>query len=192
MNMSKQQSWERFKKYYLESPKLGLAGDLSRMNVSDELLATIEPCIQKTFVSIAALDNSLVVPEAEGTNDTRNGMLEAKAAAGLYFGKHAVAVATKLDQRICVFSNKVSTGQHSNLHNIRYETSNFVVTFVEVLVGQEEKSLFLELNARSSDYLHGSYLETTQTLAKNGRESIAISIRDTTAEGSFQPRYFTT
>src|SRR5882762_7907816 len=42
MNMSKQQSWEQFKKYYFEFPKLGLAVDLSRMNVSDEFFATMD------------------------------------------------------------------------------------------------------------------------------------------------------
>lgn len=38
MNVSKQQSRERFKKYYFEFPELGLAEDLSRMDVSDEFL----------------------------------------------------------------------------------------------------------------------------------------------------------
>jgi glucose-6-phosphate isomerase len=66
MNMSKQQSWERFKKYYFEFPKLGLAVDLSRMNVSDEFFATMEPRIQKAFVDMAALENGAIANPDEG------------------------------------------------------------------------------------------------------------------------------
>ena len=39
MNASKQQSWERFKKFYFEFPQIGLAVDRSKMNISDEFIA---------------------------------------------------------------------------------------------------------------------------------------------------------
>jgi hypothetical protein len=35
MNYTKLQWWERFQKYYTEFPEVGLAVDLSRMNVDD-------------------------------------------------------------------------------------------------------------------------------------------------------------
>ena len=55
MNYTKLQWWKRFQKYYTEFPALGLAVDLSRMNVDDEFFAAMEPRIQKAFADMAAL-----------------------------------------------------------------------------------------------------------------------------------------
>ena len=57
MNASKQQSWERFKKFYFEFPQIGLAVDLSKMNISDEFIVTMEPRFQKAFADMSALEN---------------------------------------------------------------------------------------------------------------------------------------
>jgi glucose-6-phosphate isomerase len=56
MNYTKKQWWERFQKYYTPFPELGLAIDLSRMNVDDGFFATMEPKIQKAFADMAALE----------------------------------------------------------------------------------------------------------------------------------------
>src|ERR1039457_264361 len=56
MNYSKLEWWERFQKYYTEFPKLGLAVDLSRMNVDDAFFARMEPKIQKAFADMAVLE----------------------------------------------------------------------------------------------------------------------------------------
>jgi glucose-6-phosphate isomerase len=56
MKYTKLQWWERFQKYYTEFPSLGLAVDLSRMNVDDAFFATMEPKIQKAFADMAALE----------------------------------------------------------------------------------------------------------------------------------------
>ena len=56
MNYTKLQWWERFQKYYTEFPDLGLAIDLSRMNVDDVFFAAMEPKIQKAFAEMAALE----------------------------------------------------------------------------------------------------------------------------------------
>ena len=56
MNYTKLQWWERFQKYYTEFPALGLAVDLSRMNVDDAFFATMEPKMQKAFADMAALE----------------------------------------------------------------------------------------------------------------------------------------
>lgn len=56
MNYTKLQWWERFQKYYTEFPELGLAIDLSRMNVDDAFFTAMEPRIQKAFADMAALE----------------------------------------------------------------------------------------------------------------------------------------
>jgi len=56
MNYTKLQWWERFQKYYTEFPTLGLAVDLSRMNVDDAFFVAMEPKIQKAFADMAALE----------------------------------------------------------------------------------------------------------------------------------------
>jgi glucose-6-phosphate isomerase len=56
MNYTKLQWWERFQKYYTEFPTLGLAVDLSRMNVDDEFFAKMEPRIQKALADMDALE----------------------------------------------------------------------------------------------------------------------------------------
>jgi glucose-6-phosphate isomerase len=56
MNYTKLQWWERFQKYYTEFPTLGLAVDLSRMNVDDAFVAAMEPKIQKAVADMAALE----------------------------------------------------------------------------------------------------------------------------------------
>lgn len=60
MNYSKLQWWERFQKYYTEFPTLGLAVDLSRMNVDDAFFANMEPKMQKAFADMAALEKGAI------------------------------------------------------------------------------------------------------------------------------------
>jgi len=56
MNYSKQEWWQRFQKYYTEFPAIGLAVDLSRMNVDDAFFAKMEPRMQKAFADMDALE----------------------------------------------------------------------------------------------------------------------------------------
>jgi glucose-6-phosphate isomerase len=60
MNLTKLQWWERFQKFYTEFPEIGLAIDLSRMNVTDEFFAEMEPKIQKAFSSMDALETGAI------------------------------------------------------------------------------------------------------------------------------------
>jgi glucose-6-phosphate isomerase len=60
MNHSKLEWWERFQKYYTEFPKLGLAVDLSRMNVDDAFFAAMEPRMKKAFADMAALEKGAI------------------------------------------------------------------------------------------------------------------------------------
>ncbi|MGA2788361.1 MAG: glucose-6-phosphate isomerase [Verrucomicrobiota bacterium] len=60
MNYSKLEWWTRFQKYYTEFPKLGLAVDLSRMNVDDTFFAAMEPEMQKAFANMTALESGAI------------------------------------------------------------------------------------------------------------------------------------
>ena len=60
MNLTNQQWWERFQKYYTEFPEAGLAVDLSRMNVDDAFFAGMEPRIQQAFAEMDALENGAI------------------------------------------------------------------------------------------------------------------------------------
>lgn len=60
MNNTKLQWWERFQKYHTEFPTLGLAVDLSRMNVDDAFFAAMEPKIQKAFADMTALESGAI------------------------------------------------------------------------------------------------------------------------------------
>ena len=56
MTPSKTELWQRFQKYYTEFPTLSLALDLSRMNFSDDFLASMKTPIQKAFIAMAELE----------------------------------------------------------------------------------------------------------------------------------------
>ena len=60
MNYSKLQWWDRFQKYHTAFPSVGLALDLSRMNVDDAFFATMEPHIQKAFAFMDALEKGAI------------------------------------------------------------------------------------------------------------------------------------
>jgi glucose-6-phosphate isomerase len=60
MSYTNSQWWERFQKYYTEFPELGLAIDLSRMNVDDEFFAAMEPRMQKAFAAMDALEKGAI------------------------------------------------------------------------------------------------------------------------------------
>jgi glucose-6-phosphate isomerase len=60
MNYTKLEWWERFQKYYTEFPAAGLAVDLSRMKVSDEFFARMEPDVKKASADMAALEKGAI------------------------------------------------------------------------------------------------------------------------------------
>src|SRR5881227_867584 len=86
-----------------------------------------------------------------------------------------------VNQGIAVFGNKGSTDQHSYVQQLREGILNFFVTFIEVLQDRQGKSLMVEPNVTSGDYLEGFFLGTRQALHENGRESITISIPEVNA-----------
>ena len=60
MNLTKLEWWDRFQKYHTAFPSVGLALDLSRMNVDDAFFSAMEPAIQKAFTAMAALEKGAI------------------------------------------------------------------------------------------------------------------------------------
>ncbi|MEA2627284.1 MAG: glucose-6-phosphate isomerase, partial [Candidatus Binatota bacterium] len=81
-------------------------------------------------------------------------------------------------QGIAVYGNKGSTDQHAYVQQLREGVHNFFVTFVQVLEDRAGKSLAVEENATSGDYLVGFLLGTRQALFEKSRESVTITLRE--------------
>lgn len=86
-----------------------------------------------------------------------------------------------VNQGIMVLGNKGSTDQHSYIQQLREGILNFFVTFIEVLEDRSVPSMEVEPGVTSGDYLEGFFLGTRRALYENGRESITLTIRKTTA-----------
>lgn len=86
-----------------------------------------------------------------------------------------------VNQGIAVFGNKGSTDQHSYVQQLREGILNFFVVFIEVLHDRTGKSMFVEPEVTSGDYLEGFLLGTRQALHENGRESITVTIQEANA-----------
>ena len=83
-----------------------------------------------------------------------------------------------VNQGIAVFGNKGSTDQHSYVQQLREGVLNFFVTFIEVLQDRSGKSMSVEADVTSGDYLGGFLLGTRRALYENGRESMTITIKE--------------
>lgn len=85
-----------------------------------------------------------------------------------------------VNQGITVYGNKGSTDQHAYVQQLREGINNFFVTFIEVLRDRDPRSLQVEPDVTSGDYLSGFYLGTREALSDNGRESITITVEKVT------------
>jgi len=81
-----------------------------------------------------------------------------------------------VNQGLSVFGNKGATDQHSYIQQLRDGLNNFFAVFIEVLKDRNQKSLFVEPDVTSGDYLSGFLMGTRSALSENGRESITITI----------------
>jgi glucose-6-phosphate isomerase len=84
-----------------------------------------------------------------------------------------------VNQGLAVYGNKGSTDQHAYVQQLREGLHNFFVTFIEVRESRKGASLAVEEDATSGDYLHGFYLGTRSALYEKGRESMTLSVPDT-------------
>ena len=94
-------------------------------------------------------------------------------------GKERDLAGNIVNQGIMVLGNKGSTDQHSYIQQLREGILNFFVTFIEVLEDRKAPSLMVEPNVTSGDYLDGFLLGTRGALYENGRESVTLTIRNT-------------
>lgn len=83
-------------------------------------------------------------------------------------------------QGIAVYGNKGSTDQHAYVQQLREGIPNFFATFIEVLKDREGKSLELETNITSGDFLSGLLQGTRKALYDNGRDSITVTVNEVT------------
>jgi len=60
MNLTNEELWRRFQKYYSEFPSLGLALDLSRMNFPDNYFEMMAPRIQSAFTAMTDLERGAI------------------------------------------------------------------------------------------------------------------------------------
>jgi glucose-6-phosphate isomerase len=81
-----------------------------------------------------------------------------------------------VNQGLSVYGNKGSTDQHAYVQQLREGVNNFFVTFIEVLKDRNGKSLQVEPDVTSGDYLSGFFQGTRAALYENGRESLTITI----------------
>jgi glucose-6-phosphate isomerase len=79
-------------------------------------------------------------------------------------------------QGITVFGNKGSTDQHSYIQQLRDGLDNFFVTFIRVLRDRRGKSIEVEPDVTSGDYLDGFFQGTREALFQSNRQSITITI----------------
>jgi glucose-6-phosphate isomerase len=93
-------------------------------------------------------------------------------------GKERDLSGNVVNQGITVLGNKGATDQHSYIQQLRDGLNDFFVTFIEVLNDGCGTNLAVEPNVTSGDFLEGFYLGTRQALAEKGRESITITIRE--------------
>jgi glucose-6-phosphate isomerase len=82
---------------------------------------------------------------------------------------------------LSVYGNKGSTDQHAYVQQLREGVPNFFAVFIEVLQDRSGPSLEVEPGATSGDFLSGFFLGTRTALYENGRQSITLTVRDTSA-----------
>ena len=81
-----------------------------------------------------------------------------------------------VNQGISVYGNKGSTDQHAYVQQLREGVNNCLVTFIEVLKDREGRSLMMNGNATSGDYLNAFLQGTRRALGEKDRESITLTI----------------
>ncbi|MBI4323981.1 MAG: glucose-6-phosphate isomerase [Chloroflexi bacterium] len=93
-------------------------------------------------------------------------------------GKEVSLDSQIVNQGITVFGNKGSTDQHAYIQQLRDGPNDFFVTFIEVLKDGSGRSVEVEPNVTSGDFLHGLLLGTRQALYERERESITLVLNE--------------
>jgi glucose-6-phosphate isomerase len=83
-------------------------------------------------------------------------------------------------QGIAVYGNKGTTDQHAYVQQLREGVPNFFLTFIEVLKDRTGKSIEVEPNVTSGDYLFGLMQGTREAIYDNDRDSVTVTIPEVT------------
>jgi len=83
-----------------------------------------------------------------------------------------------VNQGLTVYGNKGSTDQHAYVQQLRDGLPNFFVTFIEVLKDRPGKSITVDPEVTSGDYLNGFLLGTRAALHESGRQSITLTLKE--------------
>lgn len=86
-----------------------------------------------------------------------------------------------VNQGIAVYGNKGSTDQHAYVQQLREGVLNFYAVFIEVLRDRAGDSMAVEPGVTSGDFLSGFFLGTREALYEKGRQSITLTVRDSSA-----------
>jgi glucose-6-phosphate isomerase len=82
-------------------------------------------------------------------------------------------------QGLAVYGNKGSTDQHAYVQQLRDGVPNFFVTFIEVIRQRTEwRSIEVEPETTSGDFLFGFLMGTRDALFEKGRESVTLTIKE--------------
>ena len=91
-------------------------------------------------------------------------------------GKEFDCTGSQVNQGLTVYGNKGATDQHAYVQQLRDGVDNFFVTFIEVQRDRCGRSLLVDPDATSGDYLFGFFHGTREALHEKGRESMTITI----------------
>lgn len=94
-------------------------------------------------------------------------------------GKERDLAGKVVNQGLSVYGNKGSTDQHAYVQQLREGLNNFFVIFIEVFKDRAHpKSLEVDPETTSGDYLFGFLMGTRQALFENSRQSITLTLNE--------------
>jgi len=96
-------------------------------------------------------------------------------------GKERSRAGQIVHEGLTVYGNKGSTDQHAFVQQLRDGADDFFVMFIEVLRDRAEKSIMVEEDASTGDYLHGFLYGTRAALSEKSRQSITITLNELNA-----------
>lgn len=96
-------------------------------------------------------------------------------------GKERSRTGLIVHEGLTVYGNKGSADQHSFVQQLLDGPDDFFVTFIEVLRDRQEKSLMVDEDVSTGDYLHGFLYGTRAALYEKGRQSITITLNELNA-----------
>jgi glucose-6-phosphate isomerase len=91
-------------------------------------------------------------------------------------GKQLDRAGRQVHQGLTVYGNKGSSDQHSFAQQLREGPNDFFVTFINVFRDRGERSMPVDADVTTGDYLHAFWHGTREALYENGRESITLTL----------------